>query len=105
MKRTYLPVEEAMVDKKRKAFLQAHCCQAPSTDSNSGSCDPGDKQWAEKFNPRSSVEPVKNCTLVRKDIQDEIVQELTYVLLQTQNIVQSEKGEPWNAGGDSLVFY
>ena len=96
MKRTYLPAEEAVVDKKRKEFLQAHCHQTPS----SGSCDAGDERWAEKFSPRSSVEPVKNCTLVKKDIQEEIVQKLTSILLQTQNFVDSEKGRAWNAGGD-----
>ena len=100
MKRTYLPAEEESIDKKRKAFLQAHCSQIPCTSSH----DPGGVQWAGKFSPRSSVEPVKNCTLVKKDIQEEIVQKLTSILLQTQNVVQSEKGEPWNLGGDNLVF-
>ena len=99
MKRTYLPAEEATVDKKRKEFLQAHCHQTHSSD-NSGPHDTGDERWAEKFSPRSSVEPVKNCTLVKKDIQEEIVHNLTCVLLQTQNFVDSEKGGLWNAGGD-----
>lgn len=100
IKRTYLPSEETVVDKRRREFLQAHCCQTPS---NSGSHDAWDKQWAKKFIPRPSVEPVKNCTLVKKDIQEEIVQKLTSTLLQTQNIVQSEKG-PWNAGGNDFVL-
>lgn len=103
MKRTYLPAEEAAFDKKRKEFLQAHCCQAPSTDNNSRSCDTGNGQWAEKFTPRCSVEPVKNCTLVKRDAQEEIVLKLTSFLLQTQNTVQSEKG-PWNRGGDDLMY-
>lgn len=104
MKRTYRPAEEAVVDKKRKEFLQARCRQVPSTDNNSGTHNPRDEQWAEKFSPRCSIEPVKNCTLVKKDIQKEIVQKLTNVLLQTENIVQSENGEPWNVGGDNLLF-
>ena len=99
MKRTYHPAEEAAVDKKRKEFLQARCHRTQSSD-NSGSCDAGNECWAEKFSPRSSVEPVKNCTLVKKDIQEEIVYKLTSILLQTQNFVDSEKGELWNAGGD-----
>lgn len=99
-----MPAEEESVDKKRKVFLQAHCSQVPSTDSSTGSHDPGDVKWASKFSPRSSVEPVKNCTLVKKDIREEIVHKLTSILLQTQNTVQSEKGEPWNLGGGNLVF-
>lgn len=100
MKRTYLPAEEATVDKKRKEFLQARCHQAHCS-GNSKSHDTGDERWAEKFIPRSSVEPVKNCTLVKKDIQEEIVHNLTCVLLQTQNFVDSEKGGLWNTGGDN----
>ena len=105
MKRTYLPAEEAAVDEKRRQFLQARCHQEQSSDSNGRSCDPGNEHWADKFTPRPSVEPVKNCTLVKKDIQEEIVQKLTSVLLQTQNFVESEKGAPWNAGGDYLLLY
>ena len=93
-----------MVDKKRKEFLQAHIKPIRSPDSNSRLCDAADKRWAGEFSPRPPVEPVKNCTLVKKDIQEEIVQKLTYILLQTQNFVESEMGEPWNAGGDSQMF-
>ena len=104
MKRTYPPAEEAVVDKKRKEFLLAHCKQKQSPDNCSRSCDAVDKRWAEEFCPRQPVEPVKNCTLVKKDIQKEIVQKLTSVLLQTQNLVETEMGQPWNAGGDSQMF-
>ena len=101
MKRTYLPADEAMVDKKRQEFLQAHCYRGQPTGNNSSS---GDHQWAENFSPRSSVEPVKNCTRIMKNVQQEIIQILTSVLLQTQNIVQTESGAPWNAGGNNSIL-
>ncbi|XP_065890445.1 probable tRNA (uracil-O(2)-)-methyltransferase isoform X2 [Dysidea avara] len=99
MKRSYSPAEEAVVDKKRKEFLQEHCRPTEKNCSHSNEQEVVEaKQWAAQFNPRASVEPVKNCTQIKKDVQEYIVQKLTSTLLETVNMVPSELG-PWNVGG------
>ena len=99
MKRSYSPSEEAIVDKKRKEFLQEHCRPAEKDYSHPNRQEVVEaKQWAAQFNPRASAEPVKNCTQVKKDVQEHIVQKLTSILLETVNMVPSELG-PWNVGG------
>jgi len=99
MKRSYSPAEEAVVDRKRKEFLQDHCRPKENDCSHTNGQESVEaKQWAAQFNPRASVEPVKNCTQVKKDVQEHIVQKLTSTLLGTINMVSSECG-PWNIGG------
>ena len=45
-------------------------------------------KWASGFQPRSSTEHVRNCTLVDRDIRALVVKRLTAVLLETENYLR-----------------
>ena len=50
------------------------------------------------FQPRESVEQVKNCTQVPKSIRDTITKTIVDTLLQDCNVIESES-DNWNCGG------
>ena len=56
-------------------------------------------QWSSDFKPRKSIEKVRNCTQVDKNLITEIVDIVSGQLLQKARIISLKGGRTWNAGG------
>ena len=65
-------------------------------------------KWASGFQPRSSTEHVRNCTLVDRDIRALVVKRLTAALLETEHYLRvkclcSVRGSTGNRVEESLL--
>lgn len=58
-------------------------------------------KWSNDFKPRDSVEKVRNCTQIDKNIQNEIINLVKTELLSKVRIINSnnDDNKKWNAGG------
>ncbi|KAF7994425.1 hypothetical protein HCN44_003897 [Aphidius gifuensis] len=58
-------------------------------------------KWSNDFKPRDSVEKVRNCTQIDKNIQNEIINIVKSELLAKVRIINSDEDDnkKWNAGG------
>lgn len=66
---------------------------------NDGKCTPQSTDWIQKFEPRASVERVRNCTQINKDIINKIIHQAVAMLLETKNYINKSDEGSWNKGG------
>lgn len=59
----------------------------------------GENQWSSDFKPRETIERVRNCTQVDKNIISEIVDIVSNHLLSKARIISLKDERTWNAGG------
>lgn len=74
----YLPHQEADVDVVRQKFIDKRC---------GGGCGQDVGSWVEEFNPRESVEVVRNCTQLARGLAESIVNTVVFKLLETSSYV------------------
>lgn len=60
---------------------------------------PSQDQWSLDFKPRETVEKVRNCTQIDKNLIDEIVNIVANFLLSKTRIISLDSEKKWNAGG------
>ncbi|XP_014672405.1 PREDICTED: probable tRNA (uracil-O(2)-)-methyltransferase isoform X2 [Priapulus caudatus] len=71
-----------------------------SSENGCGSASSQVGQWAEEFKARSSVEAVRNCTKLNREVIVSIVNVISQELLRRgTDTVQLEDGRMWNQGG------
>ena len=58
-----------------------------------------ENQWSSDFKPRETVERVRNCTQVDKNIITEIIHTVANLLLSKARIISLKDESTWNAGG------
>ncbi|XP_055603869.1 probable tRNA (uracil-O(2)-)-methyltransferase [Uranotaenia lowii] len=86
--------------KKIETFINERIGESAKTDNES---------WSSSFKPRESVEPVKNCTKLERNLIDEIVRIVFDALIAKKRIAQEFPEKSWNAGstialGDLVKF-
>lgn len=88
--RNYLEIESDSRDSKIQEMINARC----NGNEISG-------VWASTFKPRDTVEKVRNCTQIDKDLISSITATVVSLLLRkNRNIdLEGETAKTWNAGG------
>ena len=111
--RNYPITAESAVDARRQQFILSRCTKphpdhTPKTPPNKGSWDDSsDGAWVETFKPRPPVEAVKNCSLVDKSVQEDIVATVTDAILKStpREWIKLSDGREWNRGGMGMSLY
>ncbi|XP_058463807.1 probable tRNA (uracil-O(2)-)-methyltransferase [Malaya genurostris] len=87
--RTYAENKFEMHCKNIQTFIDSRINISRETDGN----------WSSTFKPRESVEKVKNCTKIDRNVIDQIVRIVFETLIAKKRIAAEFPDKQWNAGG------
>ncbi|XP_014236865.1 probable tRNA (uracil-O(2)-)-methyltransferase [Trichogramma pretiosum] len=87
--RNYAPLDFESQDVKIQSIVSARSNGLQNEDS-----------WSSTFKPRESVEKVRNCTKVNKDLISSIIEIVVSLLFHKARLISLENGKTWNAGGE-----
>lgn len=96
--RTYPEEKSALQDKLIQEMIGA---RSKKEDSNVTNEEAKSSQWSRDFKPRDSVERVRNCTQLDKDLIANIVNIVATYLLRKVRLIslKHRPNDMWNAGG------
>lgn len=57
----------------------------------------------KNFTARNSIEKVRNCTKIDRNIINKVVKDIVYLLLNTKNDIQKYDGSEWNRGSSLSI--
>ncbi len=68
--------------------------------------DESKDRWLATFEPRSGIQPVRNCQLVARETKNNIVQKVfdRVLLASDAEVVSLESGKTWRKGGTSMLM-
>lgn len=71
---------------KINEYLSQKCPQAPQNSIRTNT-----ETWSQGFKARNPIQEIKNCTQIRPEIRDKLVNEIAFLLLAQQNFVKVNK--------------